>query len=411
MRLFRLSLLIVALAACSDGPSEPDPPGPPATIVQTSTTAPTANGGTTVTTPITLKVQDASGRGVPGQTVSFSVVAGGGSLTTTTAVTNAEGIVTVPAWTLGKSAVPQTISATVGAVAAEVNAQVTTAYAIDVRFFGDAMSAEHQALFTNAAARLRAIITGDVINVAVGASRDLATDCGIAGLPTLPAGQIDDVIIYAAVQPIDGAGKILAQAGPCLVRDAANLRLTVVGVMSFDIADLTNLTTGGRLQDVITHEMLHVLGIGTLWKERTLIVDAGLETVNYNGPLARAACIQLGGGAPCSSSVPVENTGGAGTRDGHWRESTFDTELMTGFAENSGPMPLSLITTGALADLGYVVNNSAADPYTVPAGSALMALRAASDATPAAWESVVRPTTTISPGGRVDPMNNGARVP
>jgi len=408
MRSFRLPLLLAVLAACSDGPSEPERPGPPTSIAPTSTAVPTANAGTAITAPITLKVLDAGARGVPGQTVTFTVVAGGGSLASATAVSNADGIVTVPAWTLGKSAIPQKITATVGAVTTEVSAQVSSAYAIDVRFFGDPMSAEHQALFTNAAARLRGIITGDVINVAVGESRDLATDCGIAGLPTLPVGQIDDVIIYAAVQAIDGPGKILAQAGPCLVRDAANLRLTVVGVMSFDIADLNNLATGGRLQDVITHEMLHVIGIGTLWDARGLIVDKGLQTVHYTGQQARAACIQMGGSAPCASNVPVENTGEPGTRDGHWRESTFDTELMTGFAENSGPMPLSLMTIGALADLGYVVNTAAADPYTVPAGSALMALRAGGEPA-SAWEAVVRPTSTISPSGEVAPVS-GARV-
>jgi hypothetical protein len=39
---------------------------------------------------------------------------------------------------------------------------------------------------------------------------------------------------------------------------------------------------------------------------------------------------------------------------------------MTGFV-NHGPMPLSAITVGSLADLGYMVNPLAADPYTVPA--------------------------------------------
>lgn len=38
---------------------------------------------------------------------------------------------------------------------------------------------------------------------------------------------------------------------------------------------------------------------------------------------------------------------------------------MTGFASR-GPMPLSRLTLGALADLGYSVNYAAADPYTIP---------------------------------------------
>jgi hypothetical protein len=54
-----------------------------------------------------------------------------------------------------------------------------------------------------------------------------------------------------------------------------------------------------------------------------------------------------------------------GTADAHWRESTFQSELMTGYV-NRGGMPLSAITVGSLADLGYVVNPFAADPFTVP---------------------------------------------
>jgi len=54
-----------------------------------------------------------------------------------------------------------------------------------------------------------------------------------------------------------------------------------------------------------------------------------------------------------------------GTADAHWRESIFGPELMTGFV-NHGAMPLSAITVGSLADLGYTVNPLAADPFVVP---------------------------------------------
>jgi hypothetical protein len=37
---------------------------------------------------------------------------------------------------------------------------------------------------------------------------------------------------------------------------------------------------------------------------------------------------------------------------------------MTGWAENAPPMPLSVVTVGALADLGYAVNYAAADPFS-----------------------------------------------
>jgi hypothetical protein len=398
MRLTRFALALVAFAAaaCKDGPAEPPRPGPPAALVVTGG-AQAARAGTSVTTPITIRVNDANGRGVPGQTVSFTVELGGGSLAAASAVTNAEGIATMPAWTIGKSAVPQSVRATVGSLSSDITATVQTSYLIDVRFFGAAMSAEHQALFTNAAARLSAVVIGDVTNVNATNPTDLATTCGIAGLPTL-AEIVDDVIIYAAVQDIDGPGKILAQAGPCLVRQAQFGRQPVVGIMSFDIADLQNLSNGGRLQDVITHEMLHVLGIGTMWSDRGLIADAGLETVNYSGTQARSGCVDVGGSAACAANVPLENTGGPGTRDGHWRESVFDSELMTGFAEQR-EMPLSFLTIGALADLGYTVNRDAKDNYSVPVPAAIAAKVAAESKE--AWEREL-PTgvAEISPNGR-----------
>ena len=62
----------------------------------------------------------------------------------------------------------------------------------------------------------------------------------------------------------------------------------------------------------------------------------------------------------------MENTGGQGTRDAHWRESIFGRELMQGYAK-AGGMPLSRITTGSLQDLGYQVNLAASDGYSLTA--------------------------------------------
>ena len=62
--------------------------------------------------------------------------------------------------------------------------------------------------------------------------------------------------------------------------------------------------------------------------------------------------------------VPVENTGGAGTADGHWRETIFVNEFMTGWAGPGTNLPLSSVTVGSLADMGYTVNMAAANSYT-----------------------------------------------
>ena len=57
-----------------------------------------------------------------------------------------------------------------------------------------------------------------------------------------------------------------------------------------------------------------------------------------------------------ASGVPVENTGGGGTADAHWRESVFTTELMTGYSNPGVPDPMSTVTVASMADLGYKVS-------------------------------------------------------
>ena len=96
---------------------------------------------------------------------------------------------------------------------------------------------------------------------------------------------------------------------------------------------------------------------------KRLIQGAGTSNPTSNGLNAVREWRALGG----SGNVPIENTGGAGTRDGHWREATFKNELMTGFL-NTGFNPLSRVTIGGIQDLGYQVNYGAADAYSRPAG-------------------------------------------
>ncbi len=177
---------------------------------------------------------------------------------------------------------------------------------------------------------------------------------------------IDDVLIEARGLSIDGPNGVLGRAGPTRLRSGSLLPVT--GVMEFDIGDLARLEAEGGLLDVIIHEMGHVLGIGTIWQTQNLLVGAGSANPQYvgqNGMREFATLI----GAQGMTPVPVANTGGQGTRDGHWREAVFGNELMTGFL-NRGPNPLSRVTVGSLEDLGYAVNYTAADPFELP--SALM---------------------------------------
>jgi hypothetical protein len=229
------------------------------------------------------------------------------------------------------------------------------------------MTEKQKAWFTNAAARISGAITGDVPDVTVSAL-NVSEMCGISGLPVLNE-TIDDLVIYAAVQNIDGPGKILAQAGPCVIRNATSGSFSVVGVMEFDAADMDRMERDSLTQGVITHEMLHVVGVGTLWQLKSLVTAVGTTSVTYWGAQGKQGCLGFATITPCATSVPVENNLVPGTSDAHWRESTFGNELMTGYS-NVGGMPFSAMTIGSLGDIGYTVNLFAADPYTLPAGGA-----------------------------------------
>ncbi|WP_419938347.1 Ig-like domain-containing protein [Candidatus Palauibacter sp.] len=182
---------------------------------------------------------------------------------------------------------------------------------------------------------------------------------------------IDDLVIVAAVGEIDGRGGTLAFAGPCWIRSSS--RLPFYGRMVLDEADLDRLERDGHMENTILHEMGHVLGIGILWEDLDLLRNpaSGDEApdTHFTGRRAIEAFDEAGGADYAGAKVPVENTGGPGTRNGHWREAVLVTELMTGYL-TSGPEPLSAITVQSLADLGYLVDSAAADPYRLPGADA-----------------------------------------
>lgn len=334
----------------------------PSSVTNLTTKSQQAPIGSAVPIAPSVKVSDQFNNGVPGIKVAFDVTAGGGNVTTDTVVTSASGAATAGVWSLGGSTGLNTLTATVVAnnvtgnpVAFNATA-INSLYFIDVRFISSVTPSQQQA-FTDAVTKLQSVITGDVPNISV----NLAADACITGQPAVNE-TIDDLVIFANVTAIDGPGGILGQAGPCLIRTAGSL--PVLGIMQFDVADLNNLETAGQLDEVILHEMQHVIGFGTIWNNLGVISGAGGADPFFTGANAIAAFNANGGNSYPGTPVPLENTGGSGTRDSHWRETVFKNELMTGFL-NGGANPLSVITVQHFADIGYSVNPGAADAYTV----------------------------------------------
>ncbi len=363
-------------------------PGDPVQLTPVDTTPPTALAGALLA-PVRLRLTDKFGNAVGAQQISLAVTGGGGSLAASIASSDVAGIVALSGWTLGRTALPQVVHATTPTLSADVTATVQSDFQIDVRFFGPDMTDSQKTLFTNAAARIRAIVVGAIPAVTYNGV-SVSGACGISGLPTLDE-TVHGIIIYASVQPIDGASGILAESGPCLLRPGSGF-LPSVAVMLFDSDDLATMQAQGILQDVITHEMLHGVGFGSIWDLKGLLLAAGTVNSAFAGVQARTGCIGDGGAPVCASTVPLENDMIPGTADAHWRESVFGSELMTGFV-NFGGMPLSTITIGSLADLGYTVNPLAADPYRVPAQTPQSIVPPQANAPP--WERRIQPR--ISP--------------
>ena len=339
-------------------------PGLPAILTILAGDAQTTLAGTAVTVPPSVRVTDADGNIVSGATVTFTVTQGGGTLLGATQQSSLAGVATVTRWTLGNTAGTNTVTATVtGATPAQFTAFATSSdFNIGIVYRTSVTQAQRDA-FDAAVAKWRRVITGDIGSV------DVQTDANQC-TPAIHA-IVNDVRIYVTLEPIDGVGQVLGSAGPCFIQDES--RLTVVGAMRFDTADLANLENNGQLTTVILHEMGHVLGIGSLWQEMTpsLLTGAGGSDPFFTGAEAIARFNSIGGSSFVGNRVPVENTGGGGTRDSHWRESVFRNELMTGFIDNSSN-PMSAVTIGSLKDLGYTVNFAEAQNFLITATSGLL---------------------------------------
>ena len=232
----------------------------------------------------------------------------------------------------------------------------SSVYNIDVLFDVDSeWSSTYIDVFKSAAERWGEIITGDVSLVNISTS-------GYSGL-------VDDLVIKASISYIDGVGGTLGQAGP---RTARSGYISAYGIMEFDSADMANMASVGTLENVILHEMAHVIGIGSLWDLKGFI-DTSAHTYSAANGVAEYSTLT----GSSETTVPIEDTGGAGSLNSHWDESTFISELMTSSISSAqttaASAPIARLTIGGLEDFGYAVDYSKADSYSLPSGSSILA--------------------------------------
>ena len=214
-------------------------------------------------------------------------------------------------------------------------------YNIEINFKGS-WTADLQTALINSAELISDLIVGDIADV-------------------FYRGKIiDDIRIDAKLTEIDGEGGILGRAGPTAIRTDGYL--PAMAIMEFDVADATIFNSmpsgpsgsegeGTLWDDIVTHEMMHTVGFGTIWTYLDLLSGGGTDNPTFIGGNATAE-YEAASGVTNSGGVPVEQDGGPGTRDSHWDEETFDNEIMTGYINNSDNY-LSNMTVASLDDLGY----------------------------------------------------------
>ena len=243
----------------------------------------TASGFAGAPVSLSISVRDKFGNGVGNVPVTLAVTDGGGSVAPTSVTSNSDGHLPGVVWTFGKSVVPQAMSATGANITTAITGTVLSSFPVEVRFFGPALSPEALASFTNAAARIRGLIIGAQTLINFPATTN-ANACGGPDITSI--GSTTGIIIYASVDTIDGPAHVLAQSGPCFVRNSNSI--PVLGIMKFDRDDIAGLVSSGRLADVVLHEMMHTIGFGTIWGVKGLLAGQGTDDPEFTGgrPLA-----------------------------------------------------------------------------------------------------------------------------
>jgi hypothetical protein len=214
-------------------------------------------------------------------------------------------------------------------------------YNIDLVF--TALSVTQQTIMKAAAHRWEQIIIGDL--------PDAAAQNNVGSVQI-----IDDLLLDVFAFAGDGVGGNLGAAGP-LAEDGSGIPR--ISFFNIDRADLADMEEQGQLYKFAVFAIGRSLGLGTsnAWRQ-WLIQDPMTMQVYFAGPTATAAHDLIFG--PNGFGVPVGPFGGFS----YWEEGLFGDEILTpGNFDVMDQAPISIVTIGSLADMGYAVDFDAADIY------------------------------------------------
>ena len=230
-------------------------------------------------------------------------------------------------------------------------------FGIEMRLRGKPLSGAQKALLQQAVTRVSTLIASRFQPV----SLDLPGGECDKGLPAIRE-RVTRFFVFVVVK--DLGDDVYGDSTPCDLHDKTYL--PVYGTIDLNSRGLDSLTPA-ELIDTMIHELLHALGVGTLWTPdervslsgdsdgRSLVRKTGRQWF-YTAPRALAAYKALGGQGTGILLDPDQ---------GHWAGPLFCSEILSGAAGDVTDRvnPISLITLAALEDLGYTANLGRADHY------------------------------------------------
>lgn len=242
-----------------------------------------------------------------------------------------------------------------------------TSFNIDVVFVdGSDFTEAEKEIIQQAARRWEQIIVGDLPDT------DYSNDPVNIYDETLRArivvnDVIDDVRIFVNNVTYLSDRGLWGRAGPRWFLKSEAFKPPSIGVVVIDYNNREYTKwyeSERRFFRLVTHEMGHVLGIGLAGFKRSGFLKNHMTRntdTHFNGPRAVKAFDEAGGKNYSGEKVPVQKI-----IAGHWRTDVLGDELMTHKRVSPYRYPISAITIQALADLGYKVDVSKADPYRLP---------------------------------------------
>jgi hypothetical protein len=260
--------------------------GAPTSLAKVSGEPQTGAAGTALAQPLVVRVTDANGNPVAGTTVAFAVTSGGGTVTPTSAVTDAQGRASATL-TLGVAAGAQTVTATVAGLPAVTFSVTATAgpAATLTKVAGDNQTARTGTAvpvapsvrvtdqFGNPVSGVTVTfnVTAGGGSVTGGVVTTSATGTATVGSWTLGATPGTNTLTASAPGVASVNFTATATGDPCSSRAPFTLRTTVAGALS---------TTDCRLQDG-SYIDLYSTGFPAAQAEEFVVTSTAIDAFAY----------------------------------------------------------------------------------------------------------------------------------